>query len=550
MTHVSRGLPETIRLVLLLLSAAAACKVDEDCSLNGICSTATATCSCNKGWKGESCALLNRQPQASRAAAAVYGMHPNVTSWGGNVLVDNSTGLHHLYVTEIAGANCGLVSWGSHSTIIHAVSENGMGGPFEKKSVVVNVEGHNPQTIRYKGNWVIFHIGGGSAPGKPVKPCPGPPPPACTAYKTRATCPSARCEWKDGSCTAPPPPPTPPALCATQDKVDGYSCKGDTCGGPKPRPGGHNCGPYITVPTLSCKSNCATELAALCDKDPKCHSFSLENKYGGSGALHSQTFAGGNESLATNNDWSTWVKHDNAKEKEMGTEEDEEAHRSRYSGFPSSGPSYTGSKIHMSSSPEGPFEPVTTSFPSCYNPSPWVMDNGTIVVLCRTWHVLAADSLEGPWRSIPGIAIHPSTRMNTSAAWEDPFLWQDVNHHWHALSHTYTHQPGGPSVQNSISGHLFARSVEGPWTVSPIEPYDSHLAYADGTEETFSTMERPKLMFDSEGNPTHITNGVSPVYPCNTCKGFGDAPPQGGCCWCKVTPGEDWTYTVIQSLGN
>ena len=92
-------------------------------------------------------------------------------------------------------------------------------------------------------------------------------------------------------------------------------------------------------------------------------------------------------------------------------------------------------------------------------------------------------------------------------------------------------------------------AFEGPWTVSPIEPYDSHLRYGDGTEETFSTMERPKLMFDAKGNPTHITNGVSPVYPCNSCKGFGDAPKEGGCCWCKVTPGQDYTYTVIQPLG-
>eukprot|EP01048_Picozoa_sp_COSAG05_P009586 COSAG05_NODE_797_length_7249_cov_3.293007_3_plen_100_part_00 len=55
----------------------------------------------------------------------------------------------------------------------------------------------------------------------------------------------------------------------------------------------------------------------------------------------------------------------------------------------------------------------------------------------------------------------------------DPFLWQDPSGYWHALSHTYTHQPAGPRQQNSISGHLFARSLEGPWHVSPDEPYDN-----------------------------------------------------------------------------
>lgn len=133
--------------------------------------------------------------------------------------------------------------------------------------------------------------------------------------------------------------------------------------------------------------------------------------------------------------------------------------------------------------------------------------------------------------------------------WQDPFLWQNSYGHWHALSHTYTHQPAGPGKQNSISGHLFARNLEGPWHVSPDEPYDNLVHYADNTTQTFSTMERPKLMFDVDGNPTHITNGVSPIYPCDSCKGFGDAPKEGGCCWCKVTPGEDWTYTLMQPIG-
>ena len=50
-----------------------------------------------------------------------------------------------------------------------------------------------------------------------------------------------------------------------------------------------------------------------------------------------------------------------------------------------------------------------------------------------------------------------------------------------------------------------------------------HGAGIDGTSQAFSTMERPKLMFNREGDPTHITNGVSPVYPCDSCRGFGDA---------------------------
>ena len=127
--------------VLLRLAAAsaiaaaarAACATDEDCSLSGSCTA--GSCVCNAGWVGDTCALLDRRTPASRASAGIYGFSPNVTSWGGSILTDNATGLHHLYVSEIAGP-CGLVSWGSHSTVIHAVSKTPE-GPFVKKSVAV-----------------------------------------------------------------------------------------------------------------------------------------------------------------------------------------------------------------------------------------------------------------------------------------------------------------------------------------------------------------------------------------------------------------------------
>ena len=64
-------------------------------------------------------------------------------------------------------------------------------------------------------------------------------------------------------------------------------------------------------------------------------------------------------------------------------------------------------------------------------------------------------------------------------------------------------------VQNSISGHLFSRNIEGPWHVSPTEPYDNHVAFTDGTTQTFSTMERPKLMFDQKGTALWFEHDVA-----------------------------------------
>ena len=83
--------------------------------------------------------------------------------------------------------------------------------------------------------------------------------------------------------------------------------------------------------------------------------------------------------------------------------------------------------------------------------------------------------------------------------------------------------------------------------VSPTEPYSNVVRYTDGTEQTFSTIERPKLFFNKDGVPTHLINGVSPVYPCHSCG--GGPKGQGWCCWCKLTTGLDYTYTLMQPLG-
>lgn len=213
---------------------------------------------------------------------------------------------------------------------------------------------------------------------------------------------------------------------------------------------------------------------------------------------------------------------------------------------------HNGSGLHSASSPFGPWSPVAAYHSmNCNNPSPWVLANKTILLLC-TWEIYTAPKPEGPYTVLPQ---HGNTlsNLNTNSScghasgrcWEDPFLFQDERGHWHILSHTYTEQGAGPL--NSISGHLFARDVHGPWTVSPVEPYSNIVRYTDGTEQTFSTVERPKLVFNERGVPTHLINGVSPVYPCDSCG--GGPPGQGWCCWCKLTAGLDYTYTLMQPLG-
>ena len=216
---------------------------------------------------------------------------------------------------------------------------------------------------------------------------------------------------------------------------------------------------------------------------------------------------------------------------------------------------HNGSGLHSASSPYGPWTPVAGYHGvNCNNPSPWVLANKTILLLCDgPWgKIYTAPKPEGPYTVLPQ---HGNTLSNLNAnsncghasgrCWEDPLLFQDERGNWHILSHTYTEQGAGPL--NSISGHLFATDVHGPWTVSPVEPYSNIVRYTDSTEQTFATVERPKLVFNERGVPTHLINGVSPVYPCSSCG--GGPPGQGWCCWCKLTAGMDYTYTLMQPLG-
>ena len=50
--------------------------------------------------------------------------------------------------------------------------------------------------------------------------------------------------------------------------------------------------------------------------------------------------------------------------------------------------------------------------------------------------------------------------------------------------------------------------LEWHWQPEPL--YSSTIAYSNGSTEVFTRRERPALLFDAAGNPTHLYNGVQP----------------------------------------
>lgn len=142
------------------------------------------------------------------------------------------------------------------------------------------------------------------------------------------------------------------------------------------------------------------------------------------------------------------------------------------------------------------------------NPSPWVLKNGTVLLMYRGCVVAGG----GCDKEYIGIASAPSwkgpyTRLGggkpilPAISAEDPSLWVDSRGHFHFLMH---YIPDGKLVAR----HAFARSYEGPWHIHKQSiPYNSTVAFDDGSVMTFEKRERPHLVWEA-GRPRWLVTGV------------------------------------------
>ena len=67
----------------------------QQCNGNGVC--ADGVCKCDVPWFGPSCGVLQTR---SATTKAVFGMDPNVSSWGGSILSDEQ-GEFHLFAAQM-----------------------------------------------------------------------------------------------------------------------------------------------------------------------------------------------------------------------------------------------------------------------------------------------------------------------------------------------------------------------------------------------------------------------------------------------------------------
>ena len=96
-------------------------------------------------------------------------------------------------------------------------------------------------------------------------------------------------------------------------------------------------------------------------------------------------------------------------------------------------------------------------------------------------------------------------RTNMCVQWRANILqWRGPRGIWHMLAHSLCDAwPKCPAV----GGH--AASLDGhTWHYSGGATYTTTVEFEGGQNVTFSRRERPEMMIDKDGNPTHLITGV------------------------------------------
>lgn len=373
------------------------CTTDEDCSLNGVCTT--GYCVCDPGWTthpfglngsmSPGCGYLDFDPSPITTCGPACAFHggaggidTKTTSWGGSVHLNPADGKYWMFAAEMA-RHCTLSTWTTNSQVVSAVSDTPL-GPFVRQGVAIPPWSHNPQAvIAPDGTWVIFTLGPGLGHTKEVD-CEHTP--AATAAATGMQAPVGPVNFTLH--TAPSPT-----------------------------------GPW-TATTLS--------------------------------------------PIGWNDSW-------------------------------------------------------TLQNPGNWNPAPVFLADGSLRVMAHTdWDpwagevILEAPHWKGPYTVRGGDEIDHCDYCE-----EDPFMWQDTRGNWHVLYHrmfdpygpldpnwgkSRQHPPGSPVPKGWAGGHAFSRDgfTWSTWS----RCYNTSVVLTNGTTVEHQRRERPKLLFDKEGHPTHLYNGA------------------------------------------
>lgn len=127
---------------------------------------------------------------------------------------------------------------------------------------------------------------------------------------------------------------------------------------------------------------------------------------------------------------------------------------------------------------------------------------------------------------------------------EDPVFWQD-SRGFHMLFHggniSSTQYNYWGDFGQTQGAYAYAKNATGPWTLvpnSPDSPWPGQtpamLNFDNGTSTKLWRRQKPGMLFNAQGRPTHVINGVDETHT-------GD-PSSAGCFW-------QTGWTLLQPLG-
>ena len=146
------------------------------------------------------------------------------------------------------------------------------------------------------------------------------------------------------------------------------------------------------------------------------------------------------------------------------------------------------------------------------NPGAYFDINGSVLLIykvacenwnstnfCRQFAVATSNSYKGPFNTI---------RDNIYVYGEDPYVWKDLNNNYHILFQGGNYGGGLPSYVGHWHTAYSKNGID--WKVANLtEAFNQTIELTNGSYVTVGRRERCQLLFDSDGQPTHLFNGVT-----------------------------------------
>lgn len=210
---------------------------------------------------------------------------------------------------------------------------------------------------------------------------------------------------------------------------------------------------------------------------------------------------------------------------------------------------WTKGMVQVADTPNGPFEFVRNSKSPEANPAP-IWHEGAFYLSCQhTRRIWTTKELGKPWVVHANIS---NASVPAGMVPEDPFMWIDKRNNWHIINHAYDTSQLDHCGSSRLSTHFYsADGMEWDMLVPNVEPYGHTVHWDDNTSHTYTTLERPNLYFNTEGELTHIHLAADLVTGDEGCKDIPNCHAKGeqGKCPCVNCKYTDHAGTIVVALG-